>query len=286
MWRDLMSKQPKRVFISIDMEGITGIVNWEQTGGQTREYEVGRKLMVGDLNAAIEGALEAGAEEIVVSDAHGGMRNIQPEDLHEAAVLVRGSPKPYSMMEGIDPDFDAAMFIGYHARMGAPRAILCHTYSGATVESIHINGLEVGETGLNAALAGHYGVPVVFISGDEAVAEEARGIIPNITAAVVKWAVGRQAARCLHPKKARELIKRKAAEALRNLDRVEPFRFEPPIEVRLKFLNPLMADVAELLPYVERLDGTTIKAVYKDYPEAYCGTRAAIYLAGTTVRRR
>ena len=281
-----MSKEPKKVFISIDMEGITGIVSSRQTGADPKEYEVGRRLMVGDLNAAIEGSLEAGAEEIVVSDAHGGMMNIQPEDVHEAAVLIRGSPKPYSMMEGVGSDFDAAMLIGYHARMGTPKAVLCHTYSGATVESIHINNLEVGETGLNAALAGHYGVPVVFISGDRAVAEEAKGIISNITTAVVKWAVGRQAASCIHPKKARELIKSKTIEALQNLNRVEFFRFEPPIEVLLKFFSPIMADVGELLPYIERVDGTTLKGVYDSYPVAYNATRAAIYLASTTIRRR
>lgn len=276
----------KKVFISIDMEGITGIVSGDQTGGETGEYQVGRRLMVGDLNAAIEGALEAGAEEIVVSDAHGGMRNIQPEDINEAAFLVRGSPKPYSMMEGISSEFNAAMFVGYHARMGAPKAILCHTYSGGTVESIHMNGVEVGETGLNAALAGHYSVPLVFVSGDSAVAEEARGIIPNITTAVVKWAVSRQAAKCLHPKKAQELIKKKATEALQNLGNVKPFTLKPPVELRLKLFNPTMADAAELLPTVERLDGTTLKGVYPDYPAAYRAARAAISLAGTTVVRR
>jgi len=280
-----MSGKPK-VFISIDMEGITSIVSGDQTGGDPGEYQVGRKLMVGDLNAAIEGVLAAGAGEIVVCDSHGGMRNLQPEEVHEAALLVRGSPKPYSMMEGISSDFHAAMFVGYHARMGAPKAILCHTYSGATVESIHVNGVEVGETGYNAGLAGHYGVPLVFISGDSAVAEEAKAIIPNITTAVVKWAVSRQAAKCLHPKKARELIKQKAAEALQNYGNVKPLVFKPPIEVRLKLFNPSMADAAEALPTMERLDGTTLKGVYPNYPAAHVAIRAAIDLAGTTVVRR
>lgn len=279
-----VSKELK-VFISIDMEGISGIVAGGQTGGQTGEYQAGRRLMVGDLNAAIEGILEAGANEIVVSDAHGGMTNIQPVDLHEAAVLIRGSPKPYSMMCGISSEFDAAMFMGYHAKMGTPNAVLCHTYSGSTVDSIHINGIEVGETGLNAPLAGYYGVPVVFISGDQAVAEEAKGLIPNITTAIVKWGLSRSAARCLHPKKAQELIKRKAAEALQNLGKVKPFKFDPPIEVELKVRSVAMADVCELLPYVERLNGTIIKAVYESYPVALKGTIAAISMAGRAVRR-
>jgi len=281
-----VSKKTKRIFISIDMEGISGIVAGEQTGGDPLEYGVGRRLMVGDLNAAIEGILAGGGEEIVVSDAHGGMKNLQPEEVHNAAVLVRGSPKPFSMMEGIDPEFEAAMFVGYHARMGAPKAILCHTYSSGTVESIIINGVEVGETGLNAALAGHHGVPLIFVSGDSAVAEEAKALIPSITTAVVKWAVGRQAARCLHPQKSREVIKAKATEALRNIGKSKPFTFKPPIEVRLKFFNPTMADAAEVLPYLERTDGTTLKGVYESYPVAYNATRAAITLAGTTVVRR
>jgi len=276
----------KKVFISIDMEGISGIVSGDETGGETGEYLVGRRLMVGDLNAAIEGILEAGAEEIVVADAHGGKRNLPPEDVHEAAILMRGSPRPFEMMEGISSEFDAAMFVGYHARMGCPKAILCHTYSGGTVESIHMNGVEVGETGLNAALAGHYGVPVVFVSGDDAVAEEAKAILPNITTAVVKWAVSRQAAKCLHPRKARELIKQKATEALQNAKKAKPFVFKPPVELRLRLFNPTMADAAEVLPTIERIDGTTIRGTYSDYPSAYRAARAAISLAGTTVVRR
>lgn len=281
-----MSKRVNRVFMSVDMEGITGIVSGEQTGGDSAEYAVGRKLMVGDVNAAIEGLVKAGVEEVVVSDGHGGMKNIQPEEVHESASLVRGSPKPFSQMCGISSEFDAVFFVGYHARMGMPKAILCHTYSGATVQSLHINGVEVGETGLNAALAGFFDVPTVFISGDYAVTEEAKALIPGITTAPVKWAVGRVSARCLNPKKARQLITMKAEEAVRNLGKVKPFTFKPPIEVRLKLFNPTMADAVEALPYVELLDGVTAKIVYDSYPTAYNATIAAITLAGTTIVRR
>lgn len=269
-----------RVFISVDIEGISGIVSPEQCGGQIGEYQVGRRLMVGDLNAAIDGAVDAGAEEIVIRDGHGGKTNIQPEDLHcpEATTLIRGDPSPLGQMSGISSEFDAAVFVGYHAKAGTQRAILCHTWSDK-VDSIHVNGLEVGETGLSAALAGYYGVPVVFISGDSAVEEEAKAIIPNIITAVVKWGTSWQTAKCLPPRKAGELIRRKTAEALQRVGQVKPFRFNPPIEVKLKLRSVLMADHCEVLPYIERIDGKTLRGLYQDYVVAFKATRAANFLA-------
>ena len=280
-----MSDKPRRVFISIDMEGISGIVDGSQTGGDTGEYQTGRRLMVGDLNAAVEGALAAGVEEVVVSDAHGGMRNLQPEEVHEAAYLIRGSPKPWSMMEGIGKDYEAALYVGYHAMKGTQNGVLAHTISGGTVDAIWINGRETGEFGLNAALAGWHGVPSVFISGDAAVAAEARAFVPKIGSAVVKWAVGRQAAKCLHPKKAQALIRKTAAEALVKAGGIEPFRVAEPVEFKLRLVNSLGGDAAGGLPYAERLDGRTIRAVFDDYPTAIRGLRAAISIAGSTMRR-
>lgn len=280
-----MSDKPKSVFISIDMEGISGIVDWTQVGGDKEEYNTGRRLMVGDLNAAIEGALEASAEEIVVSDAHGGMRNLQPEEVHEAAYLIRGSPKPGSMMEGISEKYDAALYVGYHAMKGTENAILCHTISGRAVDAIYINGRETGEFGLNAALAGWYGVPSVFIAGDAAVAAEAENFVPNISTAIVKWGVGRYAAKCLHPKKSTALIRKTATEALASTDSVKPFRVDEPVEVKVRYVTSTMADVVAILPYIERLDGKTVKAVFDNYPTAIRGLRAAIYLASAAERR-
>jgi len=280
-----LSSKPKSVFISIDMEGISGIVDWRQTGGDAGEYNYGRKLMAGDLNAAIEGALAAGVEEIVVSDAHGGMKNLQPEEVHEAAYLIRGSPKPASMMEGIGDQYDAALYVGYHAMKGTENAVLAHTISGSTVDGIWINGRETGEFGLNAALAGWYNVPSVFVAGDAAVASEAESFVPKISTAVVKWAVGRQAAKCLHPKKARALIQKTVTAALGKRSEVEPFRVSEPVEFKLRFTNSVGGDVAGLLPYAERLDGRTIKAVFDDYLTALKGLRGAISVAGGAMRR-
>ena len=147
------------------MEGISGVVDRSMTNRDKHDYEKGRALMVGDVNAAIEGIFEVDPEaEIVVSDAHGGMININPEELHQSAVLVRGSPKPLTQISGIDNSFDAAIFVGYHSMKGTLHGILSHTISGRTVESVTINGLEVGETGINGAIAGYFNVPLISIS--------------------------------------------------------------------------------------------------------------------------
>jgi len=151
--------KPKRVFISIDMEGISGIFEGRQTGGDTGDYQKGRKLMIGDLNAAVEGALEAGVEEVVVSDSHGGGRNLVSEEVHEAVQLIQGTPSWDTMMKGISDEYDAAMYLGYHAMKGTMEATLAHTVSGGVVDDIWVNGRKTGEFGLNAAVAGQHGVP-------------------------------------------------------------------------------------------------------------------------------
>lgn len=183
--------------------------------------------MVGDVNAAIEGVLAVGEAEVVVSDAHGktpgGMSNLKPEELNETAVLVRGSPKPLTQMEGIGCGFDAVLFVGYHSRKGTRLGMLDHTISGRVIDGIVVNGLEVGDTAFNAAVAGYYGVPLVFVSGDIAVTKEAEALVPNIVTVAVKEAVSRTAAKCLNPRKARDLIKRGITEAIRKRKSIKPF---------------------------------------------------------------
>ena len=271
---------PKKVFISIDMEGISTIVDWAEV-----EYTYARKIMAQDLNAAIEGAREAGAKEIVVSDAHGGMRNLRPEDVNEAAYLIRGSPKPNSMMEGIaEGGYDAAMYVGYHSMKGTPNGVCAHTISGSAVQKVVINGRETGEFGLNSGLAGFYGVPSVFLAGDFAATNEAEAFVPGITTATVKWASGRYAAKCLHPKEAAKLIKAKAKEALSKAYPA-PRVVESPVEVKVEFANAVMADVVSLIPSFERVNGVTMRGVYSDYQTAISALRAGIYIAGGTIRR-
>lgn len=280
-----MSDKAKKVFISIDMEGISGIVGGGMTGGDPKEYEYGRKLMVGDLNAAIEGALEFGADEITVCDAHGRMTNVQPEEVHEAAYLNRGNPKPGLMMSGISEDFDAALYVGYHSMKGTLNGVLAHTIAGGTVDGVFINGRETGEFGINAALAGWYNVPSIFVSGDDSVSREAKDFVPNIKTAIVKWGVSRLAAKCLHPEKGRTLIKHTVKEALENMGDIEPYKVSEPVEIKLRYANSTSADAASVLNY-DRVDGRTLKATFKKYPEALNGLLAAISIGGAAVRRR
>ena len=273
-----------KVFMSVDMEGISGIVDGSETGRDKAEYERGRKLMVGDVNAAIEGVLSVGDAKIVVSDAHGGMRNIKPEDLNEAAVLVRGSPKPLTQMAGIAERFDAVVFIGYHSKKGTKLGILSHTISGGVIDSVTINGMEVGETAINAAIAGYHGVPLVFVAGDLAVTKEAKEVNPEIVTVAVKEAVSRRAAKCLNPKVAGELIRKGVSEALQKRGAIEPFVFEPPVEIVAKYVNALMADAVAFMPSAERLDGRTVRFVQDDYLKAFGALRASIYIAGAVSR--
>lgn len=279
-----MSKEVLRVFISVDMEGISGIVHQSQTGRDPKEYERGRSLMIGDVNAAIKGVLDFGEAEIVVSDAHGSMRNLKPEELHEAAVLVSGSPKPLTQMAGIDSEFDAALFIGYHSKKGTKRGILAHTISSSVIDSIIINGSEVGETAINAAIAGYHGVPCIFLSGDLAVTKEAEELIPYIVTVSVKEAFSRTAAKCINPRKAGKLIKQGVTEALKKRDSIKSFTFNPPIDVKIKYRDSLMADAVEFIPIVERVNGRTIRFVLNDYLKAFNTLRASIYVAGAVAR--
>lgn len=271
-----------KVFISVDMEGISGIVDITMTRRNQPDYEKGRNLMVEDVNAAIEGILSVSAAEIVVSDAHGGMNNLNPEDLHKDAVLVRGRPKPLGQMAGLDRSFDACLFVGYHSKKGTKDGILSHTYSGGNIESLHINGVEVGETAMNAGLAGYHEVPLVFVSGDVAVTREAKELNNEIETVAVKEAISRVAAKCIHPEKAREMIKKGVAKSINKSKIIKPHKFNPPVEFRIRFTSAKKADAASFIPSAERLDGKTIRIVHNDYVKGYHGFLAAV-MCGTAV---
>jgi len=272
-----------KVYISADMEGVAGIVHGEHTLREGKEHERARKLMTYEANAAIEGAVAVGATTVLVNDSHGTMRNIIPEELHEAAELITGSPKPFSMMQGIDSSFDAAFFIGYHARRGSYTGVLEHTYHGGVVSDVLINGKPMGETGINAGLAGHFKVPVILVTGDSVVTEEARAILGTVETVTVKEGVGRFAARCVSPTRARTLIKNGAAKALKSVNKFKPFRFKTPIKIEVSFVHTGMTEMAELLPGVSRINGRTVSFGSNDYLEAFKALRAMITLAGTNV---
>jgi D-amino peptidase len=280
------SAQPKprpslKVFISVDMEGISGIVHSDQTTSGTPEYASGRKWMAQDVNAAVEGALEAGATEVVVNDSHGSMRNIDPDDLHPRAILISGSPKPLSMMQGIDPSFAACLFIGYHAKAGTEDAILDHTISSSVVRSIRVNGIELPELGLNAAIAGYYGVPVILVSGDTAVCRQAGEVLgKDVITISVKEAYGRLAAKLVPMAEARQMIKTGVKNALEKLGRIKPFKMAAPYSFELGYHVSAQADMgAMLLPQVKRLDARTLAFTANDYIEGFRMLRALISLA-------
>jgi D-amino peptidase len=264
------------VLISVDMEGISGVVTSDHTSSSHKEYERFRKLMTAEANAAIEGALAGGVDQIVVNDSHGGMANVLIEELNPAAELISGSPKPFGMMQGIGPDVDAVFFVGYHAASGTGTAVLEHTWSGHAVK-VCLNGQVVGETGLNAALAGAYDAPVVLVTGDRAVTEEAHTLLGEIEMVVVKDGVTRSAARCLHPEVAHKHI-RQAAERALGLS-VPPFVVPPPITMQVVFQRAIHADMAVLVPGSRRVDGRTVEWTGEDMPTVYKVFRAMGYLS-------
>lgn len=270
-----------KLFISADMEGISGTVHGDQTSPESKDYPEAQRRMAQDVNAAIEGALEAGAQEIVVNDSHGGMRNIPPDELHEAAVLISGSPKPLGMMQGMDSSFQAAFFVGYHAMRGTHTGVLEHTYAGRNISQVIINGKRLGETGVNAALAGYFGVPVVLVTGDRKVTQEAQDILGKVQTVSVKEGVGRYAAACLNPARARALIREAAKEALGRVPEFRPFLIPPPITLEIGFANTGMTEMPELIPGVKRTDGLTLSFQSNNYLETYKVLRVMISLSAS-----
>ncbi|MGH7537406.1 MAG: M55 family metallopeptidase [Gemmatimonadales bacterium] len=270
-----------RVYISVDMEGIAGVVHEDQTNPTdprcAPEYARFRKLMTAEANAAVQGALDAGANRVLVNDSHWTMRNLLAEELHESAQLVSGGPKPLSMMEGVADGHDAAVFIGYHARAGTGHAILDHTYADRIID-VRLNDVPVGELGLNAALAGMYGVPVTLVSGDQALAAEARELLGEAVAAViVKEAVSRHAARSLAPAVACRLIRESVSKTLKR--RHSPFVVTPPVTLEVAFSKTVEADLAALCPGAVRTGGRSVSYTHEDYREVFRAFRAMENLA-------
>lgn len=270
-----------KLLIAVDMEGITGVVDWNHVTPTHAEYQRFRRLMTADVNAAIAGAAEAGVTDIQVSDGHWNSGNILIEELDSRALLNTGTPSPYSMVQGVQHGVDAVFFIGYHARIGTPNAILDHTWSASRVANLWLNGRLVGETGLNAAVCGAFGAPVLLVSGDQAVAAEAQEWIPGIETAIVKQACGRFAAQCLPPAESQQLIRnaaRRTIERFQAKNSPAPLIFAP-VTLRVEFHYTQMADMASLMPGATRLDGRTIEFQANDAPAALCSFRTAVSLA-------
>ena len=258
-----------KLFLSTDFEGTSGIVAWEQIIEGNAEYEQGRKLLTNEVNAVITGALEGGATEFVVNDAHHYMRNLHPQDLLGQATLITGRHKPLYMMEGLNAGFDGACFVSYHGSIGAEQAILSHTYNPTAIWEVRINGEIVGESGINALVAAHYGVPIIFVSGDEVTAREAQTIAPNAVKVVVKQSLGRFAAAHLHPTVACAMLHDGAARATRDITTMQPPQFTLPVSLEITFLVADMAEMAQWVRGVERVGARTVKLVGDNLLDLY-----------------
>lgn len=270
-----------KILIATDMEGITGVTTWDQVTPGHAEYARFRKLMTQDVNAAVRGACDAGADEIIVADGHWNGSNILIEELDPRARLNSGSPSPFSMMQGIEESVDGVMFIGYHARNGSPSAILDHTWSSRTVANVWLNDILTGEYGLNAAVAGHFGVPVIMVSGDQTACAQVTELLGDVETAVVKQAAGRFAAECLAPDVTQGIICLNAERAVQRLVEGEvpdPFVLDTPITVTVEFFASDMADRATRIPFTKR-EGTRVSLTMKEMAAAYNGFRSMVMLA-------
>ena len=268
-----------KVYISADMEGIAGVVDNTQASPTGRDYAIGRRLMIGEVNAAIAGAFDGGATEVVVNDAHWDQTNLEPDKLDPRATLITGAPKPFAMMQGLDDSFAAVLFIGYHPQASTVAGVLDHTWSDS-IKAVRLNGREVGEYGLNAALAGHYAVPVVFISGDKAVIDQAKEFIPGIYAWPVKTGFGHNSALTLHPEKARETIASGVKAAMAQRSQIKPVALKTPITLEVELESSSQADSAMMVPGMKRVSGRVVSYTAPDMVVTYQVFRLIARLAG------
>ncbi len=261
------AQQPLRVYISADMEGLAGAVSPEQLGPSGFEYQRYREIMTAEVMAAIEGARAAGATEILVSDSHGNAQNILIDRLPDDVRLIRSWPRPLGMMQGIDETFDAVLFVGYHSGATNPAGVRAHTFSSANYYAVRLNGEPVPESVFNAAIAGHFGVPVVLITGDDVTVAELQAAVPGVEGAAVKEAISYHSADSMTPAAAQALIRRQAEAAVRNRARVSPYRLGGPVTLDLTFKNHRPAELLAFLPIVDRVDARTVRFVARDMVE-------------------
>lgn len=271
-----------KILIAADMEGVTGVVHWDQVYPSHPEYSRFRKLMTADVNAAVRGAFAGGATSVSVVDGHNNSRNILIEDLDPRATLYSGSPMPLSMVHGVDQDVDAVFFVGYHARIGAQNANLDHTWSDERIFGLSLNGRLVGESALNGAVCGHFNVPVIMVSGDQTVCAEVRDFFGDVETAVVKKAIGRMAAECYPPAVTEKLIEGAAENAVKRLlakQAPAPFKFDTPITMVADFVQSEMADKAMIMPGAKRLEDRKVEYVANDMVTIYFAFRTLLALA-------
>jgi D-amino peptidase len=253
-----------KIFISFDMEGVAGIVDWSQCTAPGQPYEEGRALLLGEVNAAIDGALAGGATRVVCNDSHGRMNNLNPAMLHGRATYIAGRHKPLYMMEGLDETFDAVFFIGYHGSISGASSVLSHTYNPSVVSKAELNGTECGESGINALVALGYGVPVALITGDQQTITEGEPFFKEAERVVVKESITRFSAAQLHPLEAREKIGAAAEAAVRRIGTIPVPAITAPARLDVHMQTADMAEVASWVKGAERTGTRTVRIAGDD----------------------
>ena len=256
-----------KVFVSVDMEGVSGLTDPEEMRADGRGYERGCELMTGDANAAIGGAYAAGAAEVAVTDAHGRGRNLRVDQIDERCTLARGPYKPMRMGEGLDASFGAALFVGYHARAGTADGVLNHTWMGREILDVRLNGEAAGEIRLIAAFAGSYGVPVALVTGDAAACAEARELLGDVETVAVKAGADRYAARLVPPARAREQIAEAASRAVKSVERFAPYIVPAPYTLAIEWASTAIARSCAVIPGVRPAGPRTTEFTTDDYTE-------------------
>ena len=259
--------RPRKVFISVDMEGITGVVQPAQLGPDGFEYQRAREWMTAETNAAIAGIREAGPAEIVVCDSHGNGQSVLIDKLPDDVRIVRGFPRPLEMMQGIDDTFAAAVFIGYHGSEWTTGAVRSHTISSARLLGIKLNGMEVSEGIFNAAVAGQFGVPIAFVSGDRLAVEQLQKVVPTAEAAIVKEPYGYHSAISVTPARGQAMIREGLARAMAKLGSLRPYRVTTPIQLEVGFKLTIDAERAAFIPGLTRADAHNVRGSFKDMTE-------------------
>ena len=261
------AQRPPRIFISVDMEGISGIGTPAMTSPTGKDYALGRKFMTDEVNAVVAAILQRGPAEILVNDSHGDMQNLLETDLDARVTYIQGAIKPVGMVEGLDSTYSAAIFLGYHSRAGTPNGFIAHTGTGA-VKGLWLNDVEVGEGELNAAYAGAMGVPVILAAGDSAFVEQFTRTV-RTEAVATKHAVTPQAARLLNPQVVHERLAAAAGRALANRAAAKPWVIAKPIRVRLRLADTTTPQILQAIPGVRQVDGFTVEFTAPTMVEAY-----------------
>jgi len=256
-----------KIYISADMEGVVGAVSGDQLSPVGFEYQRFREFMTQEANAAIEAAFAAGATEITISDSHGNAQNLLIEKLPENVFVVRGFPRPLMMMQGIDETFDGAIFLGYHSSTTNPSGVRAHSFSSARLSDVRLNNVSMSEGSFNAAIAGHFNVPVIMVSGDDAAVKELGSVVGDVEGAVVKWNYGFHSAKTMMPGAAYALIRDKVKTALGRIKDFKPYKPKTPVQLDVRFKNYRPSEILSYLSIVERTDAHSIKFIGKDMIE-------------------